>query len=257
MKILITGSTGYIGRSLTKALEDNAVTAVCRQNFDLCCPFQTAKFFKNKFFDVVIHCSIQGGSRLKIDPWKIMDNNLRMYYNLLECRGNFSKLISFGSGAELNFQSTPYGLSKYVIRNSMLEIKDFYNLRLYAVFDENELSTRFIKSSILNYLAGDKIHIIRNKKMDFFYMKDLISVVKQYIDRNDLPKEINCNYDQTVMLSDIANMINQLGSHKVPIVVSGTHEDLPYCGEFTNIGINYIGLEKGIKSVFEKIKDNN
>ena len=135
------------------------------------------EFFQNKYFDVVLHCAVMGGSRLKEDGWNIMDVNLCMYYNLLQCSPHYKKLISFGSGAELYTQNTPYGLSKYVIRQSILEKENFYNLRIFAVFDENELNTRFIKTNIKNYINKKPITIYQDKYMDFIYMPDLIKII--------------------------------------------------------------------------------
>jgi nucleoside-diphosphate-sugar epimerase len=109
-------------------------------------------FFQSKHFDVVIHCAVQGGSRLKKDSYKDMDINLVMYYNLLQHKPHYDKLIHFGSGAEVFNSEDPYGLSKKVIANSISEIDNFYNIRIFAVFDENELDTRFIKSNIKRYL---------------------------------------------------------------------------------------------------------
>ena len=42
------------------------------------------------------------------------------------------------------------------------------SVRIYSVFDENELDQRFIKSSIQNYINRKDIVIHQNKKMDLF-----------------------------------------------------------------------------------------
>jgi hypothetical protein len=73
-----------------------------------------------------------------------------MYYNLLENKEHFGKLINIGSGAEVLSLDTPYGLSKNIIYNSILNTDNFYNLRVFAVFDNNELDRRFIKTAITN-----------------------------------------------------------------------------------------------------------
>ena len=139
IKILITGGNGYIAKSLHNSLKDKYdVISITRQDFDLTDPFETLKYFSNKYFDIVIHCAVSGGSRLKQETWKDMDDNLKMYYNLLSCKNKFTKLIHFGSGAETNTSELPYGLSKRVIAKSMLEQDNFYNIKIFAVFDEND-----------------------------------------------------------------------------------------------------------------------
>jgi len=256
LKILITGANGYVGKSLHIALKDKYdITAITRNECDLSNPDSVKLFFKDKTFDIVIHCAVKGGSRLALDSWKIMDDNLHMYYNLLSNKHCFNKFIHFGSGAEIYLQQSPYGLSKHVIRQSILERENFYNLRIFAVFDQNELNTRFIKANIKHYLNKEPIEIYQNKNMDFFYIPDLVKLVEYYIINNDLPKEVNCRYKEIVSLNDIANLINNLDSHKVKIKL-GDDPSFDYIGiEYHNLPINFIGLEQGIKETYNKLKN--
>ncbi len=254
LKILITGGNGCIAKSLYNLLKNKYdVTCITRQDFDLTDSFETLKYFSNKYFDIVIHCAVSGGSRLKTETWVDMDSNLKMYYNLLNCKNKFNKLIHFGSGAETNTSESPYGLSKRVIAKSILEQENFYNIRIFAVFDENELDTRFIKGNIQRYINKEQIIIHQNKFMDFFYMKDLVSLVDYYIQSENPPKEIDCSYSESHSLFNIANMINNLDTHKVHITFNQNEMGEKYCGN-SNILLNYIGLEEGIKQVYNKLK---
>jgi GDP-L-fucose synthase len=256
MKILITGGDGYIGNSLYNALKkDFVVIKISRKDFDLSNSFETLKYFSKYKFDVVLHCAASGGSRLKSDGFQSMDNNLKMYYNLLNCKNSFNKLIHFGSGAEIYQPESPYGLSKKVISNSISEIDRFYNLRIFAVFDENELETRFIKTNIKKYINHQHIEIFEDKKMDFFYMDDLVTLVKYYISNDNLPKDINCNYNYVLKLSEISSLINNLDSHKVDIIFNSKQLVTDYKGEFTNLGLNFIGLKQGIINTYNKLKN--
>ena len=151
IRILITGANGYIGTSLYNALKDKYnVTTVTRNGFDLTDITAMSKFFESKHtFDVVIHCAVAGGSRLAEDDWNVLDTNLIMYYNLLAHRKYYKRLIHFGSGAETYLPKTPYGYSKKVIAKSILNQDNFYNIKIFGVFDERELDTRFIKANNL------------------------------------------------------------------------------------------------------------
>lgn len=254
MKILITGSEGYLGRSLARRLsEKHEITSVGRKNFDLSNSLETFNFFNDRFFDVVIHCAVSGGSRLKRDNFTIMDNNIKMYYNLLSCRRNFDKFIHFGSGAEIYHPESPYGLSKKVISKSISESDNFYNLRIFGVFDEDELETRFIKNGIKKYINHYPIDVFENLSMDFFYMEDLISLVDYYI-HNNPPKEIDCVYQKTLSLVQISEIINSLDSYRVSINLLN-NEKKKYSGNFKDLGLNFIGLEEGIKKTYFRLKD--
>lgn len=255
MNILITGGNGYIAKNLYEGLKDKYnVTTISRDDFDLTDRNLTDKFFEGKYFDVVLHTAIAGGSRLRKDTEDVLDQNLIMYYNLLANESKYKKFISIGSGAELFAQQEPYGLSKHVINYSMRNKTNFHNVRIFAVFDENELDSRFIKSSILKYLNDQPIEIHQDKLMDFFYMKDLNKLIDYCISAEDLPKEINCSYRNIYHLKDIAKIINTMEENKVPIKVLNKKMGVGYVGNFTNLMIDYIGIEQGIKNVFNELK---
>jgi len=253
MKILITGGNSYIAKNLIKHLTSYEIVVITRQDFDLTDRKATDKWFKNKFFDVVIHTAIKGGSRLKSDDSDVFYQNLQMFYNLYYNKHCFNKLIHFGSGAELGEPNDPYGLSKKIINNLIQSEPNFYNIRIFAVFDENELDTRFIKSNIKRYLNKEDIIIHQNKLMDFFYMPDLVTLVNYYIKENHLPKVAECSYKEKYSLLDIANLINNLSDHKVSIKQLDFTEGNSYIGNIFK-ELNYIGLEKGIQEVYDKIK---
>lgn len=255
MKILITGGNGYIGKSLYNAFKETYdVTSITRKDFDLTSYESMYNFFKGKYFDVVIHTAVVGGSRLKPDPLHVMDSNLAMYYNLLQHKSHYDKLIQFGSGAEIHDPESPYGLSKRIIAKSMLNISNFYNIRIYGVFDENELDTRFIKANIKRYINKEPL-LIQNKKMSFFYMNDLIILIDYYIkqDNSKLLSTSNCAYRNSVSLLDIANMINNLSDYKVPIYID-TADVLDYESSLTaTYNLPYTGLANGIQETYNKL----
>lgn len=267
MKILITGGNGYIAKSLYSYLyTDYDITIITRNDFDLTDRSATDLYFKDKYFDLVIHTAIKGGNRLHVDKSNITHENLSMFYNLWNNKRKFNQLISFGSGAEDGMPVSPYGLSKHVISKLIDNIEYFYNIRIFGVFDENELESRFIKSNIQRYINKQPIIIHQDKFMDFFYMKDLVSIIKFYLKRDRVwespPHSLDCCYQTKYMLSDIATMINELDSHKVKIIIESSDIANPYTGTFnipvienTNIPvIDYIGIKTGIQQVYEKLR---
>lgn len=254
MKVLITGSNGYIGKSLKSGLVNkHEIHGISRTDFDLVEYDSTCRWFDKNKYDVVIHTAVSGGSRLKIDTDVSYENNIRMFDNLIANKHSFSRLITFGSGAEIFHGDTPYANSKREIAKQLLTTDNFYNLRVFAVFDENELSTRFIKGNILRYLKKEPILIHQNKVMDFFYMKDLIDLVNHYIVSDNLEKEINCSYDYKFTLKNIADIINMMGTYRVPIHTQNKTKLDFYCGQ-ADLPIEVIGLTRGILNTFKKLK---
>lgn len=128
------------------------------------------------------------------------------------------------------------------------------NLRIFAVFDENELDRRFIKSNILRYINREDLIVHENKLMDFFYMRDLISLIKYHLQKEEwLFSTIDCKYYKSYTLLEIAQMINQLNVYKVDINVSSV-QGKPYIGHYVGLQIPLIGLERAIYQVYQSLK---
>lgn len=253
--VLITGGNGYVATALYEGLKYNhSAIKIGRKEADLTHAGSIKRFFEHRYFDVVIHCAAVGGSRLKRDLWKVCDDNLTMYYNLLQHRDYYGKMIHFGSGAELYDKDKPYGFSKSVIRNSILNTKGFHNIRIFSVFDHNELDTRFIKANVKRYLNGEPMVVHADKAMDMFYMEDLVKLVDHYVSNDELPKEIDCTYDRTMTLTQIAEAINKLSDRKSEITVKSEERQTDYKGKHTDLGLDFVGLEEGIRKVYEKLK---
>jgi hypothetical protein len=179
-----------------------------------------------------------------------------MYYNLLEQRTHYGKFIHFGSGAQFRSEHGPYGISKSIIAESMINKERFYDIIIYAIFDENELDTRFIKANIKKYINKESMIIHNNKKMTFFYMKDLVTLVNHIIleDPARLIKTQYASYVHEYSLKDIAEYIDTLGDYKVPILI-GTEPGEDYESKYNApYKLNYIGLKEGIREVFNKLK---
>lgn len=252
MKILITGGNGFVGRNLTTNLTEFDVVSITRKDFDLKNTHVVNSFFKEKYFDVVIHTAVRGGSRLFVDDSDVIYDNIVMYHNLLSNKSHFGKLINIGSGAEIYITTKPYGLSKEIIYNSIMKTENFYNLRVFGLFGVDELSTRFIKSNIIRYINKEPMIVDCEKYMSFFYIDDFVKVIKHYLDDENPMKVFDCVYEHNETLLTIAQLINKLDGYKVDINVNGI--DVPYVGKYTDIGIDYIGLENGIKKMYKILK---
>jgi len=258
MNILITGGDGFVASNLYRHLKPlHTVTLISRKDFVLTVSSEVNAFFENKFFDIVFHCAVVGGSRLKSDSYHEMDSNLKMYYNLHQLKNRyFKKFITFGSGAELYSSHTPYGLSKQVIAKSITETENFYNLIIFALFNHSEWDTRFIKANINRYLDKAPLVIHQDKFMDFFYMEDFMKVIDYFIKNENCPKSVNFSYAQQYKLSDIANIINNLSEDKVDISFESQSMANSYCGDYNLdlLEIDFDGLETGILKTYQEVK---
>ena len=125
MRILITGGNGYLAKSLHSSLcKKYDITLVTKNDLDVTRREEVQHYFKDKYFDMVIHTAVRGGSRLNpLEGPDVVLSNLLMYDNLIRCRDKFDRLIHFGSGAE-ELTNTPYGFSKHII-NQLFQFSKF------------------------------------------------------------------------------------------------------------------------------------
>jgi GDP-L-fucose synthase len=272
MKILITGANGFIGRNLASALTDYEVTKLTRQVVDLTNKTAVDEYFKDKKFDVILHCAMVGGRRSIKDGPEVLWANLAMFYNLVANQHKFDKLINFGSGAELdrnndinlinnyykdNYPLDYYGMAKNIICRLIENEPNCFSIRLFNVFGHDEESARFIKSNIQHYINKETITIHQDKLMDFFYIDDLITLVKFYINKSYIPEEINAVYKDKYVLSEIAAIINNLSDYKVDVSIEQDGFSKHYIGKSTRLDIlpiKWKGLNQGIREIYNTLK---
>ena len=273
MNVLITGSNGYIGKSIFNSkIENVKFFHGNRQTINLFDKESIKSFIKENKIDSIIHCAIEGSSRFKKDDANTFYNNILIFENLYHCRNLLHKAINLASGAEFDretdidfineediFERIPkdyYGLSKNIIAKKALTANNFYNLRLFGCFDENELDSRFIKSCILKSRINENITIHEDKIMDFFYIGDLISIVKYFLLVNPVYKDINLSYKNKYKLSEIAKKIINETNSKNNIIIQ-KENSLNYNGNFDkllSLPITFEGIDRGIKKTIINIK---
>ena len=86
-------------------------------------------------------------------------------------------------------------------------------------------------------------------------MDDFLSILDKYIYNSNIPKDIDCVYNQKYSLVDIANIINNLDNYRNNIEILEDKLDNSYIGKFTDLNIRYIGLEQGIINTYRNLKN--
>ena len=276
MNILVTGANGFIGSNVIKLLSDNINYKFFngnRNTIDLYSTESIERYLDENQIDTVIHCAIEGGSRLKQDTSDMLYKNILMYENLIKFNHRYKVFINFGSGAEFDrkydisnvneydmFGVVPtdfYGLSKNIISKLSVHYCASVNLRIFGCFYHNELSTRFIKNNINKYINHKSMIIHQDRYMDFFYMDDLINIIEYSL--NNPPstyKDINMSYLKKYKLSDITSIINDLSSYKVDVIIENENFGLNYTGNgklLNSLNLKLKGLEIGIKECYHKL----
>lgn len=154
----------------------------------------------------------------------MMDNLLSVkhfFNNNCQYQDGYGRLITLSSGAELHRLKSkqPYGLSKKFISKICQNLEWVHTLRIWNVFNENQLQTRFIKTAITNYIKQEPIVISQDKWFDFFHMDDFLYMLEKVISNSHYFKFVNCVYSNLYRLSQVAEMINNLSDYKVPVIL--------------------------------------
>jgi len=278
MKILITGVNGFIGRNLKKYLLNAGydVVGLSRTDLDLLDSNKVRLFLSKTYYDLIIHTAIEGGRRTKPDTEEMFYKNILMVYNLLSNKKHFGRIITFGSGAELDrtlhinektifedrYPIDYYGMSKNVIAKLCSVEPQLYNFRIFNCFGYDESEGRLIRSNIEKYLREESMTLFSNRLMDFFYIDDLGKMIHNFINNLDFPKTIDCVYQEKYTLSGILNIINSCANYRVNVIsmddtsvnkINSTDTD--YIGKYNDLSINFIGIRDAIKITYNKIKE--
>lgn len=265
MKILIVGGNSFIGRNIYEQLCDKYdITCLTRQELDLLDCNKVRDYIKCNWFDVIIHTATYDAApkhSLK-DPQRVLENNLRMFFNVANLNNSFGKLLYFGSGAEFNrsywtsnmteeylgkhIPEDQYGFSKYITSKYTENSDNLYNLRIFSVFGKYEDPlVRFISNAILSSINNETIVINGNHSYDFLYIDDLVKIVDWFI--NNKPKHhiYNICTNNPHNLVDIAQKIKKITGKNTRINV-GKEKKISYSGN------NSLYLQE-IPFVFEDI----
>ena len=197
-RVCVLGAAGFIGKNL---LRDTDWTGVTRQELDLTDPEAVKEYFKNHEYDVVIHCAVIGGSRLRPDDGEVFYKNLLMFENVVVAFKG--KLIYFSSGAALrgNPPSDPYGMSKWLIDRRIETLPNAFSLRIWGCYGPGEPSTRF------SAVCKKEGHVVidKDRYFDFIDVEDVRKIVNEYVScKWEMPKDCNLVYPEKLLLSQWA-----------------------------------------------------
>lgn len=238
MKILLTGCNGFIGKNILKYLRDKyEILAPSRQELDLLDSKAVFEYIEINRPELILHTATVGGNRKNNIQLDILKNNLTIFYNLLNAKNYFNRMIVFGSGAEYdkrqnlrmvsekdfgkNIPADDYGLSKFTMAKLAVNLDFITHLRFFGVFGEHEdFQTRFISNSICKVLFDLPITMNQNVYFDYIYIKDAVNIIDRFIENK--PRDIfyNVGSGEQIDLLTISKIILEITKKDLPIKIA-------------------------------------
>jgi len=281
MKILITGGNGFIARNLFEQLNtEYAVVAPNSKELNLLNFSGVFDYIKGNQFDAVIHTATYDAApkhSIK-DSSKVLENNLKMFFNLARCKDYFNKMIHFGSGAEFtrecwvskmredyfdqHIPQDQYGFSKYIMTKYTQLSSNIYNLRLFGVFGKyDDWRTRIIPNACCRVVLNTPIVIHQNKLYDFLYVNDLGKIVKWFIFNKPQKKVYNVCTGTTHAFKTIAEKIIKISGKKSDIIIETKNLGEKYGGDNSLLmselkDFKFSSIDESIEALYEWYDSN-
>jgi nucleoside-diphosphate-sugar epimerase len=189
-RVCVLGGRSFVGQNI---LRGTLWSSTNSDTLDLTDQLAVESFFRSNKYDVVIHCGVVGGSRLRPDDPEVFYKNVLMFENVVRFLGkSFQKLIYFSSGAALQGDppTDPYGFSKWVIDKRIQTLPGAYSLRIWGCWGPGELPTRF--SAVCREHRHVTIH--RDRYFDFIDVHDVRKIVHDYVEGFIQEKDYNLVY---------------------------------------------------------------
>ncbi|MBF0416721.1 MAG: NAD(P)-dependent oxidoreductase [Magnetococcales bacterium] len=242
MRMLITGSNGFVGRNLQAWFAARGYDPQCpkRQELDLLDSAAVETYLKAQRFDVVIHCGV---------TLRSVEENLKMYFNLERCHRQFGRMVCVGSGAEYDLRhylpnmresyfgeqipADIYGFSKYVIaRDIESNPANIHNLRVFGIYGRHEdFSRRFISNNICRVLSGLDISLNQNMLFDYLYVDDFAAMLAKFITVTPRFKSYNACRGEPVEFLTLARIVRDVHGQEVEIRIKESGMRPEYTGD--------------------------
>lgn len=275
-KVLVTGGSGFVGRNIVPILErTNNLLVPTRAELDLLDADAVKDYIEQNDVSLVLHLANpnpvknpQADGQLNM-----FDASLRSFMNIFRLRGECSRILYLGSGAEYDkrreiqmiseekiLQSAPidsYGEAKFIMNSLAQGTDNVVNLRLFACYGPYDHDSKFITHCIRSVLLERDITIRQDCRFDYLHVFDLGKTIDYFLHNDPQERDYNIASGQPVLLSEIAQMVLDLMGSDLQIHVLNPGLNREYTASVdrlqseTGLPERFMPLEEGIRSQIE------
>lgn len=239
-KILITGSTGFVGRNVKEYLEKNPnyrIYAPVSRELDCIDETAVQEYLEENRFDYVLHFAVYGdGIDKSKDGTKVLEYNLRMFLNFQKCSRLYGRMYYCGSGAEYDkrydivsvketeigrtIPTSQYGLMKYTVGQMIEASENIYNFRLFGIFGKYEYyPLKFISNICCKAIKGLPFSIRQNVYFDYLWVDDFCRMLEFFLSHEPRYHSYNMVAGDKISLREICDIVNQITSRETPVYI--------------------------------------
>jgi GDP-L-fucose synthase len=275
MKILITGASGFIGKNIFEKFKDRyKIYAPTSIELNLLEENKVLEYLKINHFDIIIHAATWNATRnSKKDTSKVLDYNLRMFFNIARASNYYGKLLYYGSGAEYDrlhwisrmkedyfdtyVPRDDYGYSKYIMSKYASCFQNIYNLRIFGLFGKYEdWEIRFISNACCKVVNDLPITINQNVFFDYMHVDDLIRITDWFIENDAKERTYNVCSGLVIDLVSLARKIKTIAKKEVDIIIRKSGLGVEYSADNTKLlkeiqGFVFKNIDDGIAELYK------
>lgn len=254
--ILITGSTGFIGRNVNNYLKNKNynIFKPNRLELNLFDQNEVFKYLKDYNINIVLHFAnpYYKNENGKFDEI-LLEQSLRMFNSFYVNSSMVEKVIYSGSGAEFdksrdiinvsendflkNIPLDSYGFSKMIMNQFALSSNNIYNFRIFGCFGPTDAPNKFITHCIRSIILNKPITVRKDCKFDYIYVEDYAKYIEWGLEHDLKFHDYNVASGTSYYLTEIASFVKNIMNSDLPIVVLSDDLNKDYTSDSSRIQI--------------------
>jgi len=265
-KVLLTGSTGFIGRNILPLLREKyQVYAPSRTELNINDSASIDSWLGKNQVDYLVHCAIVNPSKELDADRQVLADTLKSF--LFLSRHQFAKIIYIGSGAEYdkskniidvteedigkNIPSDEYGLAKYTLNQIARFSRNIVNLRIFGCYGPTEPERRFIRHAVECCQKGEPISIRQDCRFSYVFVADLARAILRVLETSTQYHDYNICSDTPYKLSELAEIVKKQMGNQLPLKIDAPGLNNEYTAQNTRFkrefpDFRFTPMEQGI-----------